>query len=141
MWYASNNTSTGEYNDLGIFETDENGRIELPGSLYGLKDGWFKIKELEPPTGFALTDSSEQTAFVAAGKGHTFLIQNMPLSAIVAWKYDTKTGEALSNCLFEVRYLSGNTSGTGGTVISDSGVPSVEDTFLTRIFPLGAFPK
>lgn len=117
VWYASNNTSTGEYNDLGIFETDENGRIELPGSLYGLKDGWFKIKELEPPTGFALTDSSEQTAFVAAGKGHTFLIQNRPLSAIVVWKYDTKTGEALSNCLFEVRYLSGNTSGTGGTVI------------------------
>ena len=117
VWYASNNTATGEYNDLGIFETDEHGRIELPGSLYGLKDGWFKIKELEPPTGFALTDSSEQTAFVTAGKGHIFTIQNTPLSAIVVWKFDTKTGEALSNCLFEVRYLSGNTSGTGGTVI------------------------
>ena len=29
VWYASNNTATGEYNDLGIFETDEHGRKKL----------------------------------------------------------------------------------------------------------------
>ena len=31
VWYASNDTETGELNDLGVFTTDENGRIELTG--------------------------------------------------------------------------------------------------------------
>ena len=117
VWYASNNTSTGEFNDLGIFTTDENGRIELTGPANGLRDGWFRVKELAPPTGFSIKDSDTQEAFVQAGKGHTFLFENTPLSAICVWKYDSKTGAALSDCWFQVRYLSGNTSGTGGTVI------------------------
>lgn len=29
VWYASNNTATGEFNDLGVYYTDENGRIIL----------------------------------------------------------------------------------------------------------------
>ena len=29
VWYASNNTATGEYNDLGVFYTDSEGRIVL----------------------------------------------------------------------------------------------------------------
>lgn len=117
VWYASSDTSTGEYNDLGIFTTDENGRIELTGPANGLRDGWFRVKELAPPTGFAIKDSDTQEAFVQAGKGHTFLFENTPLSAICVWKYDTKTGAALSDCWFQIRYLGGNTSGSGGTVI------------------------
>ena len=57
VWYASNNTSTGELNDLGTFYTDENGRIELNGpemGELGLRDGWFRVKELEPLKGFAI---------------------------------------------------------------------------------------
>ena len=54
VWYASNDTETGEYNDLGVFTTDENGRIELTGPANGLRDGWFRVKELEPPTGFSI---------------------------------------------------------------------------------------
>lgn len=117
VWYASNDTETGEYNDLGIFTTDENGRIELTGPANGLRDGWFRAKELAPPTGFAIKDSDTQEAFIQAGKGHTFLFENTPLSAICVWKYDSKTGAALSDCWFQIRYLSGNTSGSGGTVI------------------------
>ena len=33
------------------------------------------------------------------------------------WKYDSETGAAIEGAVFQVRYLSGNTSGTGGTVI------------------------
>ncbi|PWM51297.1 MAG: hypothetical protein DBX60_07145, partial [Bacillota bacterium] len=117
VWYASNDTETGEYNDLGIFTTDENGRIELTGPANGLRDGWFRVKELAPPTGFSIKDSDTQEAFIQAGKGHTFLFENTPLSAICVWKYDSKTGAALSDCWFQIRYLSGNTSGSGGTVI------------------------
>lgn len=117
VWYASNNTATGEYNDLGVYYTDEEGRIVLSDPDLSLRDGWFRIEELEPPKGFSLTESSKQEAFIAAGEGHTFRIFNRPNSAICVWKYDSETGAAIEGAVFQVRYLSGNTSGTGGTVI------------------------
>lgn len=118
VWYASNSTETGEYNDLGVFYTDSEGRIVLSDPELSLRDGWFRIQELEPPAGFSLTESSTQEAFVAAGDGHTFRIYNRPNSAIVVWKYDSVHPEqAIEGAVFQVRYLSGNTSGTGGTVI------------------------
>ena len=117
VWYASNNTATGEYNDLGVFYTDEEGRIVLSNPDLSLRDGWFRVKELEPAPGFALADPDTQEAFIAAGEGHTFRFSNRPLSAISVWKYDSETGAAIEGAVFQVRYLSGNTSGTGGTVI------------------------
>ena len=117
VWYASNNTATGEYNDLGVFYTDEEGRIVLSDPDLSLRDGWFRVKELEPAPGFALADPDTQEAFIAAGEGHTFRFSNWPLSAISVWKYDSETGAAIEGAVFQVRYLSGNTSGTGGTVI------------------------
>ena len=48
--YASNSTDSGEINDLGTFYTDENGQFQISG----LRDGWYKISELEPPTGYAI---------------------------------------------------------------------------------------
>lgn len=117
VWYASNDTETGEFNDLGVFTTDKNGRIELTGPDNGLRDGWFRVKELEPPAGFSIKDSDTQEVFVQAGKGHTFLFENTPLSALVVYKRDSVTGAALPNCRFQLSYLGGSTSGTGGTVI------------------------
>ena len=117
VWYASNNTATGEYNDLGVFYTDEEGRIVLSDPDLSLRDGWVRGKELEPAPGFALADPDTQEAFIAAGEGHTFRFSNRPLSAISVWKYDSETGAAIEGAVFQVRYLSGNTSGTGGTVI------------------------
>ena len=117
VWYASNDTDTGEYNDLGVFYTDAKGRIVLSDPDLSLRDGWFRIQELEPPKGFSLTESSKQEAFVPAGESHTFRIFNRPNSAICVWKYDSETGAAIEGVVFQVRYLSGNTSGTGGTVI------------------------
>ena len=117
VWYASNNTATGEYNDLGVFYTNEEGRIVLSDPDLSLRDGWFRVKELEPAPGFALADPDTQEAFIAAGEGHTFRFSNRPLSAISVWKYDSETGAAIGGAVFQVRYLSGNASGTGGTVI------------------------
>ena len=117
VWYASNNTATGEYNDLGVFYTNEEGRIVLSDPDLSLRDGWFRVKELEPAPGFALADPDTQEAFIAAGEGHTFRFSNRPLSAISVWKYDSETGTAIEGAVFQVRYLSGNASGTGGTVI------------------------
>ncbi len=121
VWYASNNTATGEFNNLGEFYTDENGRIVLDGTKMGelsLRDGWFRVQELEPLKGFAKVDPDTQEAFIPAGQGHTFVFRNQPLSAICVWKYDSEHPNiAIEGAVFQIRYLSGNTSGTGGTVI------------------------
>lgn len=119
VWYASNDTETGEVNDLGIFTTDENGRIELTGPTNGLRDGWFRVKELEPPAGFSIKDSDTKEAFVQAGKGHTFHFENTPLSALVVYKQDSVTGAGISGCRFQLKYLGGEVSGSGGTVIGN----------------------
>ena len=138
VWYASNNTATGEYNDLGVFYTDEEGRIVLSDPDLSLRDGWFRVKELEPAPGFALADPDTQEAFIAAGEGHTFRFLNRPLSAISVWKYDSETGAAIEGAVFQVRYLSGNTSGTGGTVIGTYRI-SVNGSFTVTGCKAGTY--
>ena len=117
VWYASNHTTTGEYNDLGVYYTDEDGRIVLDDPDLYLREGWFRVQEQRPAPGFALPDEDTQEVFIPAGGSHTFRFLNRPLSAICVWKYDSETGAAIEGAVFQVRYLSGNTSGTGGTVI------------------------
>lgn len=109
--YASNNTVSGEINDLGTFYTDENGQFQLTG----LRDGWYKVTELEPPTGYAIKEATQEV-YIQSGTGKTLTFENIPLSALVVWKYDSVTGEAVEGAVFQVKYLTG-TSGTGGTVI------------------------
>ena len=110
--YASNNTFSGEINELGDYYTDENGQIVIDK----LKDGWYRVTELEPAAGYAIKEPATQEFYVIAGKGKTVTFENTPLSALVVYKYDSVTGEAVSGAVFQVKYLSGN-SGTGGTVI------------------------
>ena len=109
--YASNNTSSGEINDLGTYYTGENGQFQLTG----LRDGWYKVTEQEPPTGYAIKEATQEV-YIKSGTSKTLTFENIPLSALVVWKYDSVTGEAVSNAVFQVKYL-GGTSGTGGTVI------------------------
>lgn len=123
VWYASNKTSSGEYRDLGVFVTDENGEITLSRAEHGLEDGWFRVQELEPKTGYAIKGDGTQEAFVQAGKSKTFLFENTPLSALVIWKHDNKTSAPVS-ATFQIRYL-GGTSGSGGTVIDTVTTSSV----------------
>lgn len=109
--YASNSTDSGEINDLGIFYTDENGQFQISG----LRDGWYKISELEPPTGYSITEATQEV-YIQSGTSKVLTFENIPLSALVVWKYDSVTGAAVSNAVFQVKYLTG-TSGTGGTII------------------------
>ena len=109
--YASNNTGSGEINDLGTYYTGENGQFQLTG----LRDGWYKVTEQEPPTGYAIKEATQEV-YIKSGTSKTLTFENIPLSSLVVWKYDSVTGEAVSNAVFQVKYL-GGTSGTGGTVI------------------------
>ena len=109
--YASNNTGSGEINDLGTYYTDENGQFQLTG----LRDGWYKVTELEPPTGYSIKEATQEV-YIQSGTSKVLTFENIPLSALVVWKYDSVTGEAVQGAVFQVKYLTG-TSGTGGTVI------------------------
>ena len=112
--YASNNSFTGELNDLGTYFTDENGQIKLSK----LRDGWYRVTEVEPAAGYAIKDLATQDCFIQAGTGKVLTFENTPLSALIIKKVDADSGAMLQGAKFRVRYL-GGTSGTGGTVIGE----------------------
>ena len=112
VWYGSNNTTTGELNSLGTFFSDENGQffVDL------LRDGWYKVTELEPAAGYTIKQPATQEFYIKGGESKVITFENVPKNAIIVEKYDSVTGAALPGCTFQLRYL-GGTSGTGGTVI------------------------
>ena len=110
--YASNDTFSGEINDLGYYYSDENGQF----SLNNLQDGWYRIEEVESAAGYAIKDPAAQDCYIKAGTSKVLTFENTPLSALVVWKYDSVTGEAVEGAVFQVKYLTG-TSGTGGTIV------------------------
>lgn len=130
--YASNNTFTGEINDMGSFQTDENGQIKL----YHLKDGWYKITETEAPDGYKIIDKAQEI-YIKAGENKEVTFENTPLSALVIKKVDAVTGKVLQGAKFRVRYLSG-TSGTGGTVIGEY-TTSVNGTIVINRLKAGTY--
>ena len=111
--WASNKTDTGELRDLGTFQTDEAGRIILEG----IEDGWLNIEETRPAPGFQTPEDPVTEVYVKGGENKTVTISNTPLSALVVYKRDSVTGAGISGCLFQLRYLGGETSGVGGTVV------------------------
>ena len=113
IYYASDNTTTGEINDLGTYYTDASGRIVLTD----VNRGWYRVVEEESPTGFSIQDDGVYEFYLEAGASRELVVDNTPLSALVVYKYDSLTGAPLEGARFELRYLSGETSGTGGTVI------------------------
>ena len=124
IYYGSDNTTTGEINDLGVFTTASDGKI----TLTDVNRGWYKLVEESAPKGFGIQGSGVTEFYLEANTSKTVTVDNVPHSALVVYKYDAKTGKRLEGCRFELRYLSGNTSGTGGTVIG---------TYVTG--PNGAF--
>ena len=123
IWYGSNHTDTGELNDLGTYFSDASGKIVLPE----IKDGWYKVTELEPASGYAIKEPATQECFISGGESKVLTFENTPLSAIIIRKVDSESGQPLEGAWFRIRYL-GGTSGTGGTVIG---------TYVTG--PNGAF--
>ena len=112
--YASNHTDSGELNDLGVYYTDESGKIILPK----VKDGWYKVTEMEAPHGYSIKEPATQECFIAGGESKVLTFENTPLSAIIIRKVDSESGQPLEGAWFRIRYL-GGTSGTGGTVVGE----------------------
>ena len=124
IWYGSNHTDTGELNDLGTYFSDASGKI----TITDVNRGWYKLVEESAPKGFGIQGSGVTEFYLEANTSKTVTVDNVPHSALVVYKYDAKTGKGLEGCRFELRYLGGGTSGTGGTVIG---------TYVTG--PNGAF--
>ena len=114
IWYGSNHTDTGELNDLGTYFSDASGKIILPE----VKDGWYKVTELEAPHGYSIKEPATQECFIAGGESKVLTFENTPLSAIIIRKVDSESGQPLEGAWFRIRYL-GGTSGTGGTVVGE----------------------
>ena len=114
IWYGSNHTDTGELNDLGTYFSDASGKIILPE----IKDGWYKVTELEPASGYTIKEPATQECFISGGESKVLTFENTPLSAIIIRKVDSESGQPLEGAWFRIRYL-GGTSGTGGTVIGE----------------------
>lgn len=114
IWYGSNHTDTGEFNDLGTYFSDTSGKIILPE----IKDGWYEVTELEPASGYAIKEPATQECFISGGESKVLTFENTPLSAIIIRKVDSESGQPLEGAWFRIRYL-GGTSGTGGTVIGE----------------------
>lgn len=112
IYYASDNTDTGEINDLGVYYSDADGKIMLTD----VNRGWYKIVEEAAPDGYSIQGDGVMVFYLEANTSKTVTVDNVPLNAIIVEKYDSVTGEVLPGCTFQLRYLSG-TSGTGGTVI------------------------
>ena len=100
--YASSNTGSGEINDLGTYYTDENGQFHLTG----LRDGWYKVTELEPPAGYAIKEATQEV-YIKSGTSKTLTFENVPLSALVVKKIDSITGKGIPGVTF-VLYDSGH---------------------------------
>ena len=130
IWWASDNTSTGAMNDFGSFYTDDHGEIIFTGDA--LKSGWYKVTEESPASGFAPADEPTQEFYLAGNENAVKIWENRPLSALVVFKYDEKTGAALQGAEFQIRYL-GGTSGTGGTVIGTYTTSENGSIILTRL--------
>ena len=113
--WSSNKTETGEQRDLGTFQTDEAGQIVLEG----IEDGWLTIEETKPAPGYQLPEDPVTEVYVKGGENKTVTISNIPLSALVVYKQDSVTGAGISGCRFQLKYLGGEVSGSGGTVIGN----------------------
>ena len=98
VWYGSNDTETGELNDLGVYYTDEDGHIVLEN----VKDGWYKVTELKPASGYQIKEPATQECFIEAGTSKTLTFENTPLSALIVYKYDSVTGEAVEGACFRL---------------------------------------
>ena len=116
--YASNNTFSGEINDLGSYTTDKDGLIELSG----LRDGWYRITETEPAAGYALGDNPTRDVFIEAGASKTVTVENQPLGALVIVKRDSETHKPLAGATFRVIKSSGELVANYGGAVSSNGL-------------------
>lgn len=140
IWYAGTGSAAGSLENLGIFFSDKEGKIELGKTADGvgrLKEGWYKVKEIEAPDGYQIKEPAEQSIYLKGDDVKELTFKNTPLSAIIVLKKDSVNGNPVQGATFQLRYL-GGTSGTEGTVIGQK-TTSVNGTAIWTRLKAGTY--
>ena len=99
----------------GVYRTDENGEIRIPGLKPGKS---VVVTETRAPDGFIL-DTQSQTVQIKEGRAVSLTFKNQPKGALIIQKRDSATGQPLPGAEFRVTTAAGCEVGLDG-VIGDS---------------------
>ncbi len=96
----------------GIFRTDENGEIRIPGLKSGKS---VVVTEVRAPAGFIL-DTQSQTIQIQAGKTVSLTFKNQPKGSLIIQKRDSQTNEVLPGAEFRITTAAGCEVGLDGVI-------------------------
>ena len=106
----SDGTLIGDSN--GIYRTDENGEIRIPG----LKPGKSIIAtEVKAPSGFII-DTQSQTIQIKEGRTVTLTFKNQPTGKLIVQKRDSISGQPLPGAQFRITTAAGCEVGLNGVI-------------------------
>ena len=103
-------TMIGDSN--GIFRTDENGEIRIPGLKPGKS---VVVTEVRAPAGFIL-DTQSQTIQIQAGRTVSLTFKNQPKGSLIIQKRDSQTNEVLPGAEFRITTAAGCEVGLDGVI-------------------------
>ncbi len=96
----------------GIYRTDENGEIRIPGLKPGKS---VVVTETCAPAGFII-DTQSQTVQIKEGRTVTLTFKNQPKGSIIIQKRDSLTGQPLPGAEFRVATAAGCEVGLDGAI-------------------------
>ena len=100
----------------GIYRSDENGEIRIPGLKPGKS---VVVTEVRAPAGF-LIDTQSQTIQIQAGKTVSLTFKNQPKGSLIIQKRDSQTNEVLPGAEFRITPAAGCEVGLDGVIGSST---------------------
>ncbi|EOS57022.1 hypothetical protein C814_02557 [Anaerotruncus sp. G3(2012)] len=100
----------------GIYRSDENGEIRIPGLKPGKS---VVVTEVRAPAGFIL-DTQSQTIQIQAGKTVSLTFKNQPKGSLIIQKRDSQTDEVLPGAEFRITTAAGCEVGLNGVIGSST---------------------
>ncbi len=127
----SDGTLIGDGN--GIYMTDENGEIRIPGLKPGKS---IIVTEVKAPPGF-LIDTQSQTIQVKEGRTVTLTFKNQPKGELIVQKRDSITGQPLPGAEFRITTAAGCEVGLNGVIgsstLTQNGIFTTDGNGAIRI--------
>ncbi|MEY8232580.1 SpaA isopeptide-forming pilin-related protein [Oscillospiraceae bacterium 50-16] len=96
----------------GIYRTDENGEIRIPGLKPGKS---VVVTETRAPAGFII-DTQSQAVQIKEGRTVTLTFKNQPKGSLIIQKRDSLTGQPLPGAEFRVATAAGCEVGLNGVI-------------------------
>ncbi|MEY8388677.1 SpaA isopeptide-forming pilin-related protein, partial [Oscillospiraceae bacterium 38-13] len=96
----------------GVYRTDENGEIRIPGLKPGKS---VVVTETRAPAGFII-DTQSQTVQIKEGRTVTLTFKNQPKGSMIIQKRDSLTGQPLPGAEFRVATAAGCEVGLDGVI-------------------------